>query len=399
MIYNKKSIDDVEVKDKRVLVRVDFNIPIKNGEITDDSRIVAAMPTIRNLLGRGAKVILCSHLGKPKGLYKEEFSLAPVARYLERVMGLKVLFIRDPEVVGEATLRLIDTLVDGELMMLENTRFRPEEELNDEVFSKKLASICDIYVCDAFGTAHRAHASTAGVTNYVESAVCGYLIQKELKYLGEALSNPDRPFCAVLGGAKVSDKIDAITALIDKVDSLVIGGAMSYTFLVAKGISVGSSLVEHEKVDFAKEMIAKAAEKGVNLLLPVDHIMAKQLSETAEATASDGIEIPEGYMGLDIGPRTMELFANELRRCRTVVWNGPMGVFEMTKFAAGTEHIAKVLGELKDAVTVVGGGDSAAAVAKFGLKDKMTLVSTGGGASLEYIEGKPLPGIAGLDDK
>ncbi|MDO4754405.1 MAG: phosphoglycerate kinase [Bacillota bacterium] len=398
MIYDKKSIDDIDLKGKKVLVRVDFNVPLKDGKVADDARIVAAIPTIKKLVDAKAKIILCSHLGKPKGVYNPELSLAPVAAYLEGILGKKVMFVADPQVIGEETLKNVRSLEDGQILLLENTRFRIEEEKNDPEFSKELASLADVFVNDAFGTAHRAHASTEGVSRYVESSVCGYLIQKELKYLGHALGNPTRPFCAVLGGAKVSDKIDAIRSLLEMVDTLIIGGAMSYTFLAAKGINVGNSRVELDKVDFAEEMIAKAKEKGVKLLLPVDHIIATKLEENVEAIPSVGADIVEGYMGLDIGPKTAELFANELRQCKTVVWNGPMGVFEMEQFSGGTREIAHVLSKI-DAVTVIGGGDSAAAVAKFGYKDKMSLVSTGGGASLEYIEGKVLPGIACLDDK
>lgn len=398
MIYDKKSIDDIVLSGKKVLVRVDFNVPLKDGKVADDARIVASIPTIQKLLDSKAKIILCSHLGKPKGVYKAELSLAPVAEYLEQLLGSKVLFYSDPEVIGEKTRKMAEELQERQVLLLENTRFRAEEEKNDPAFSKELASLCDVYVNDAFGTAHRAHASTEGVSRYVENSVCGYLIQKELKYLGQALGNPTRPFCAILGGAKVSDKIDAIRSLLELVDILIIGGAMSYTFLVAKGVGVGNSRVELDKVDFAKEMIAKAEEKGVKLLLPIDHIISTSLEETVEAIPSIGVDIVDGYMGLDIGPKTADLFARELKECKTVVWNGPMGVFEIEQFSGGTREIANVLSKI-DAVTVIGGGDSAAAVAKFGFKDKMSLVSTGGGASLEYIEGKVLPGIACLEDK
>lgn len=398
MIYDKKSIDDIDLKGKKVLVRVDFNVPLKDGKVSDDARIVAAIPTIKKLLDEKAKVILCSHLGKPKGVYKAELSLAPVAEHLERLLGNKILFVSDPEVIGEETKRAAEQLKERQIMLLENTRFRPEEEKNDSEFSKELASLCEVFVNDAFGTAHRAHASTEGVSRYVEYSVCGYLIQKELKYLGQALGNPVRPFCAILGGAKVSDKIDTIRSLLEMVDILIIGGAMSYTFLVAKGVNVGNSRVELDKVDFAKEMIEKAKENGVRLLLPTDHIIATSPDEAVEALPSIGIDIVEGYMGLDIGPKTAAAFTKELRECKTVIWNGPMGVFEIEQFSGGTREIANVLSKI-DAVTVIGGGDSAAAVAKFGYKDKMSLVSTGGGASLEYMEGKVLPGIACLDDK
>lgn len=398
MEYRKKSIDDIRTEGKRVLVRVDFNVPIRDGAITDDTRIVAAVPTIRALKERGAKIVLCSHLGKPKGEYKKELSLEPVARYLGELIGQDVKFVSDPEVIGEASVAAAASLKNGEVMLLENTRFRIEEEKNDAEFSRRLASLCDVFVNDAFGTAHRAHASTEGVSQFVDESVCGYLIQKELKYLGEALSNPERPFCAVLGGAKVSDKIDAINALLGKVDTLIIGGAMSYTFLSAKGVEIGKSLVEPDKISYASDMMKKAEEFGVKLLLPTDHMIAKELSADAEAVTSVGVDIHKDYMGLDIGPRTAQMFAEEIETCKTVVWNGPMGVFEYEPFSGGTVEIANAMAN-SSGVTIVGGGDSAAAVAKFGLKDKMTLVSTGGGASLEFIEGKTLPGIACLDDK
>lgn len=398
MVYHKKSIDDIDLKGKKVLVRVDFNVPIKDGTITDDARIVAAVPTVTKLIESGAKVILCSHLGKPKGAYKEELSLKPVAEHLSDLIGTRVLFLSDPVVLGEETLRIAEALEEGQVMLLENTRFRPEEEKNDPAFSRKLASLCEVFVNDAFGTAHRAHASTEGVSRYAEHSVCGYLIEKELKYLGQALSNPQRPFCAILGGAKVSDKISAITNLIEMVDTLIIGGAMSYTFLAAKGFKTGNSLIEPDKIEFALQCLKKAEEKGVKLLLPIDHIIAKELSGDVEAVPSIGTDIVDGYMGLDIGPKSADLFAAELRHCKTVIWNGPMGVFEVEQFSGGTREIANALAKL-DAITVIGGGDSAAAVTKFGMKDKMSLVSTGGGASLEFIEGKVLPGIACLDDK
>lgn len=410
VIYRKKTIDDVDVAGKRVLVRVDYNVPLKDVEteggakqtvVADDSRIVAAMPTIKKLLDERARVVLCSHLGKPKGKYVPELSLAPVAKYLEEMMGSKVYFTPDREVLGKETMKMADGLKEGEVMLLENLRFRPEEEANDDEFSKQLASLCDVYVCDAFGTAHRAHASTNGVTKFAKRAVAGYLIENELKYIGEALSNPVRPFCAVLGGAKVSDKINAIVALLDKVDKLIIGGAMSYTFLAAKGVAIGNSRVEADRIDVANEIMKKAKEKNAEIFLPIDHIISKEMNEEVDCMASIGQEVFEDYMALDIGPKTAELFVKELKECKTVVWNGPMGVFEMDKYSGGTRTIAKTLAEMTDAgaITVVGGGDSAAAVARFGLKDRMTLVSTGGGASLEYIEGKPMPGIMCLEDK
>ncbi len=397
MTYSKKSVDNVEVKNKRVLMRADFNVPIKAGHIENETRIRAALPTIKKLLQEGAKVILCSHLGRPKGEYKKELSLAPVAKRLGELLGTIVVFDSDPEVVSEATIQRANALPAGGIMLLENTRFRKEEKKNDEAFAKTLASLCDIFVNDAFGTAHRAHASTEGVSHFVEESVCGYLIEKELKYLGDALDNPSRPFGAVLGGAKVSDKIDAIEALLDKVDKLLIGGAMAYTFLAAKGVKVGASLVEEEQLDFAKNMMKKAKEKGVEMYLPVDHVVGKEIGEEAEALASD-LEIADGYMGLDIGEKTRGLYAEEIKGCKTVVWNGPMGVFEIAQFAKGTEAVAAALAE-SGAVSVVGGGESAAAVEKFGFTEGITHVSTGGGASLEFIEGKELPGIACLDGK
>ncbi len=397
MTYSKKSVDNVEVKNKRVLMRADFNVPIKAGHIENETRIRAALPTIKKLLQEGAKVILCSHLGRPKGEYKKELSLAPVAKRLGELLGTTVVFESDPEVVSEATIQRANALPAGGIMLLENTRFRKEEKKNDEAFAKTLASLCDIFVNDAFGTAHRAHASTEGVSHFVEESVCGYLIEKELKYLGDALDNPSRPFGAVLGGAKVSDKIDAIEALLDKVDKLLIGGAMAYTFLAAKGVKVGASLVEEEQLDFAKNMMKKAKEKGVEMYLPVDHVVGKEIGEEAEALASD-LEIADGYMGLDIGEKTRGLYAEEIKECKTVVWNGPMGVFEIAQFAKGTEAVAAALAE-SGAISVVGGGESAAAVEKFGFTEGITHVSTGGGASLEFIEGKELPGIACLDGK
>lgn len=391
------SIDHVEVGGKRVLVRVDFNVPMKDGVITDDTRIEGALPTIQALVDKGAKVILCSHLGKPKGSVKPELSLEPVAKHLSKLLGQNVVFAADSEVVGPNARQAVEHMKNGNVILLENTRFRPEEEKNGEAFSKELASLCDLYVNDAFGTAHRAHASTEGVTKFVDTAVCGYLVQKELKYLSAALTNPVRPFCAILGGAKVSDKINVISALIEKVDVLLIGGAMAYTFLKAQGIPVGNSRVEDDKIELAKEMLAKAEKFGVKMLLPVDHIIANEFSADALIATSVCAEIADGYMGLDIGPRTADLFVNEIKKCKTVVWNGPMGVFEMEKFSGGTRSVANALVEL-DATTIIGGGDSAAAVVGLGLESKMTHVSTGGGASLEFLEGQVLPGIAALND-
>ncbi len=392
---NKKTIEDVEVKGKRVLVRCDFNVPLKDGEITDETRIVAALPTIQYLINNGAKVILCSHLGKPKGEPKPELSLAPVAKRLSEKLGKEVVFAADAEVVGENAKKAVAEMKDGDVVLLENTRYRAEETKNGEAFSKELASLADIFVDDAFGTAHRAHCSNVGVTEYLDTAVAGYLIQKEIRYLGNAVNNPVRPLVAILGGSKVSSKISVIENLLNKVDKLIIGGGMAYTFMKAKNEEVGDSLLEEDYVDYAKKMLAKAGDK---LVLPVDTVVAKAFDNDAESKVVPEGGIEAGWQGLDIGPKSIELFTEVLKDAKTVVWNGPMGVFEMPNFAKGTNAIARVLADL-DATTVIGGGDSVAAVNQAGLGDKMTHISTGGGASLEYLEGKELPGIAALNDK
>ncbi len=397
-MLNKKSVEDIEVKGKRVLVRCDFNVPLdENRNITDDTRIVGALPTIKYLVQNGAKVILCSHMGKPKGEPKPELSLAPVAKALSEKLGKDVIFAADDTVVGENAKKAVSEMADGDVVLLENTRFRVEETKNVEAFSKELASLADVFVNDAFGTAHRAHCSNVGVTEFVPVSVCGYLIQKEIEFLGNAVNNPVRPLVAVLGGSKVSSKISVINNLLEKVDTLIIGGGMAYTFMKAKGLSVGTSLLEEDFIDYAKDMMKKAEEKGVNLLIPVDTIEAKEFSNDAEFKVTEN-GIDDGYMGLDIGPKTTELFSDALKNAKTVVWNGPMGVFEMSNFAKGTNAIAKVLADL-DATTVIGGGDSVAAVNKAGLADKMSHISTGGGASLEFLEGKDLPGIVAINDK
>lgn len=398
MIYNKMTIEDIEVKGKRVLVRCDFNVPLVNGKITDESRLLGALPTIKYLLEKGAKVILCSHLGKPKGEPLPELSLKPVAKRLSELLGREVVFAADSNVVGENARNAVSKMKDGDIILLENTRFRKEETKNEENFSKELASLADVFVNDAFGAAHRKHCSTVGVTDFVPVSVCGFLIQKELKFLGEALANPQRPFVAILGGAKVSDKINVINNLIEKVDTIIIGGGMSYTFSKAQGNKIGNSLVEEDKIEYAKEMIAKAKSRNVKILLPIDHVIADRFDASANAIKTENANIPDGYMGMDIGPKTIELFSNEIKNAKTVIWNGPMGVFEFEKFAAGTKAIVKALAG-SSAVTIVGGGDSAAAVNLMGYNDKMTHVSTGGGATLEFLEGKELPGIAALNDK
>ena len=399
MNYNKKSVKDVALQGKRVLCRCDFNVPLKAGEITSDKRIVAALPTIRYLIDHGAKVILCSHMGKPKGEFKPELSLAVVAKRLSELLGQPVKMAKD--VVGPDAKALAASLRDGEVMLLENTRFMPGETKNDPTLSKELASLADLFVNDAFGTAHRAHSSTAGVADYLP-AVCGYLVQKEVGIMGKALANPERPFVAILGGAKVSDKLNVINNLLEKVDTLIIGGGMAYTFLAAQGYSTGTSLLDEEKVDYCKEMMAKAEAKGVKLLLPVDTTIAASFPNPIDApidvetVASDAI--PQDQMGLDIGPKTMELYANAVKAAKTVVWNGPMGVFENPVLAKGTIAVAQALAD-SQAVTIVGGGDSAAACEQLGFAGKITHISTGGGASLEFLEGKVLPGIACLQDK
>ena len=397
MNFNKKTIEDVQVKGKKVLVRCDFNVPLKDGVITDENRLNGAMPTIKYLVDNGAKVILCSHMGKPKGEAKPEFSLAPVAKRLSEMLGKEVVFAADDNVVGENAKKAVAEMKDGDVVLLQNTRYRKEETKNGEELSKELVSLAEMFVNDAFGTAHRAHCSTVGVTEYLKPAVCGYLIQKELKFLGDAVETPERPFVAILGGAKVSDKINVINNLLEKVDTLIIGGGMAYTFLKAQGYTVGSSLVEEDKVEYAKEMLAKAEEKGVKLLLPVDHRVAKEFKDV-EAVVTEDQNIAEGFMGLDIGPKTEAIYAEAIKDAKTVIWNGPMGVFEFENFNKGTIAVAKAMAEA-DATTIIGGGDSAAAVNILGFGDKMSHISTGGGASLEFLEGKVLPGIAALNDK
>lgn len=399
---NKKTIEDVEVSGKAVLARCDFNVPLKNGVITDENRIVAALPTIKYLIDHNAKVILCSHLGKPKGEPKPELSLAPVAKRLSEKLGKEVVFAADDNVVGENAKKAVAEMKDGDVVLLQNTRYRPEETKNGEAFSKELASLCDVFVNDAFGAAHRAHCSTVGVANYVSESCVGYLMGKELEYLGNAVENPARPFVTILGGAKVADKLNVIENLLNKADTLIIGGGMAYTFLAAKGYSTGKSLLDPEKIDYCKDMLAKAEEKGVQILLPVDCNIADGFPNpidaeiAVETVAADAI--PEDKMGLDIGPKTEELFANAVRSAKTVVWNGPMGVFENPVLAKGTIAVAKALAET-DAITIIGGGDSAAAVNTLGFGDKMSHISTGGGASLEFLEGKALPGIECVNDK
>ncbi|WP_066891140.1 phosphoglycerate kinase [Clostridium nigeriense] len=392
MSFNKKTIEDIDVKGKKVLVRCDFNVPLKDGVITDENRLNGALPTINYLIENGAKVILCSHLGKDASK-----SLAPVAKRLSEMLNKEVVFARDEEVVGANARAAVEAMKDGDVVLLENTRCRKEETKNIEDFSKELASLADIFVNDAFGTAHRAHCSTVGVTDYLDTAVCGYLIQKELKFLGEAVNNPVRPFVAILGGAKVSDKIAVINNLLEKVDTLIIGGGMAYTFLKAQGYEVGSSLVEADRIDYAKEMIEKAAAKGVKFLLPVDHRVATEFKDV-EPVITEDQNIPAGSMGLDIGPKTETLYADAIKDAKTVIWNGPMGVFEFENFNKGTIAVAKAMADA-DATTVIGGGDSAAAVNILGFGDKMTHISTGGGASLEFLEGKALPGIEALNNK
>jgi len=397
-MFDKKSIEDIEVKGKRVLVRCDFNVPLDGDKITDESRIAGALPTIKYLQKNGAKLILCSHLGKPKGEYKPAFSLAPVAKRLSELLGSDVVFNSEAEVVGDKTIAAVEAMKEGDVILLENTRFRKGETKNDAELSSDLADIADLFVNDAFGTAHRAHSSTVGVTEFLDTAACGYLIQKELKFLGSAVETPERPFAAILGGAKVSDKIKVINNLLEKVDTLVIGGGMAYTFLKAQGYSIGTSLVEEEKVDYALEMIKKAEAKGVKLLLPVDNITADKFDAAATPVVTNDQNIKDGFMGLDIGPKTAKLYADAVKEAKTVVWNGPMGVFEFENFAKGTIAVAEALAE-SDATTIIGGGDSAAAVNILGFGEKMTHISTGGGASLEFLEGKELPGIVALNDK
>ncbi len=396
-MLNKKTVDDINVKGKKVLVRCDFNVPLQDGKITDDTRIVAALPTIKKLIADGGKVILCSHLGKPKGP-DPALSLAPVAERLSELLGQEVKFAADDNVVGDNARAAVAEMKDGDVILLQNTRYRDEETKNEDAFSKDLASLCDVYVDDAFGTAHRAHCSNVGVTKYVDTCVVGYLMEKEINFLGNAVDDPKRPFVAILGGAKVSSKISVIDNLLNKVDTLIIGGGMAYTFSKAKGGSVGDSLLEEDYCDYALDMIQKAKDKGVNLLLPVDTVIADAYSNDANTKVVPEGEIPDGWQGLDIGPKTIELFCDAVKDAKTVVWNGPMGCFEMPKFAAGTEAVCEALANT-DAVTIIGGGDSAAAVNQMGYGDKMTHISTGGGASLEFLEGKELPGVAAANDK
>ena len=391
----KKTVEDINVAGKACLVRCDFNVPVKDGVITDDKRIREALKTIKYLKDNGAKVILCSHMGRPKGEFNMKFSLAPVQARLEELLGCPVAMATD--VIGEDAKAKAAALGEGEILLLENLRFHKEEEKNAPEFAKALADFAEIYVNDAFGTAHRAHASTAGIADYLP-AVCGYLIQKEIDVMGKALNDPARPFVAILGGAKVSDKIGVIENLIDKVDSLIIGGGMAYTFFKAKGWTVGNSICEDDKVELAKELMAKAEAKGVKMLLPVDTVVGKEFKEDTEYMTVDSSEIPDGWQGLDIGPKSVELFSDAIKNAETVVWNGPMGVFEFEAFAVGTKAVAKAVAE-SGAISIIGGGDSAAAVEQLGYADKMTHISTGGGASLEFLEGLELPGIAALNDK
>lgn len=401
-MLNKKSVDDINVKGKRVLVRCDFNVPLKEGKITDENRLVEALPTIKKLIADGGKVILCSHLGKPKGEPKPELSLAPVAVRLSELLGQEVKFAADPEVVGANAKAAVEAMKDGEVVLLENTRYRAEETKNGEAFSKDLASLCDVYVDDAFGTAHRAHCSNVGVTQYVDTAVVGYLMQKEIDFLGNAVDNPVRPFVAILGGAKVADKLNVISNLLEKCDTLIIGGGMAFTFLKAQGKEIGKSLVDDTKLDYCREMVEKAAKLGKKLLLPVDAAVAASFPDPIDApieVQNVSVDaIPADTMGLDIGPETAKLYADTVKSAKTVVWNGPMGVFENPTLAQGTIAVAKALADT-EATTIIGGGDSAAAVNQLGFGDKMTHISTGGGASLEFLEGKELPGVAAANDK
>ena len=401
-MLNKKSVDDINVKGKRVLVRCDFNVPLKEGKITDENRLVAALLTIKKLIADGGKVILCSHLGKPKGEPKPELSLAPVAVRLSELLGQEVKFAADPEVVGPNAKAAVEAMKDGEVVLLENTRYRAEETKNGEAFSKDLASLCDVYVDDAFGTAHRAHCSNVGVTQYVDTAVVGYLMQKEIDFLGNAVDNPVRPFVAILGGAKVADKLNVISNLLEKCDTLIIGGGMAFTFLKAQGKEIGKSLVDDTKLDYCREMVEKAAKLGKKLLLPVDAAVAASFPDAIDApieVQNVSVDaIPADTMGLDIGPETAKLYADTVKSAKTVVWNGPMGVFENPTLAQGTIAVAKALADT-EATTIIGGGDSAAAVNQLGFGDKMTHISTGGGASLEFLEGKELPGVAAANNK
>ena len=399
---NKKTVDDIVVKGKKVLVRCDFNVPLKNGVITDENRIVKALPTIKKLIADGGKVILCSHLGKPKGEPKPELSLAPVAERLAQHLGQPVVFAADDCVVGDNARAAVEAMKDGDVVLLQNTRYRVEETKNGEAFSKELASLCEIYVNDAFGAAHRAHCSTVGVTEYVETSVVGYLMGKELQYLGNAVENPVRPFVCILGGAKVADKLSVIENLLNKADTLIIGGGMAYTFITAQGHKVGDSLVDETKIDYCKEMLKRAEEKGVKIILPVDNVATKAFPDPIDAPIETKVFpstlIEDGWMGLDIGPDSAKLFADAVKSAKTVVWNGPMGVSENPSLANGTIAVAQALADT-DAITIIGGGDSAAAVNNLGFGDKMSHISTGGGASLEFLEGKELPGVAAANDK
>ena len=402
MELNNKTVDDISVKGKRGLCRCDFNVPLKDGKITDENRLVAALPTIKKLIADGGKVILCSHLGKPKGEPKPELSLAPVAKRLSELLGQEVKFAADPEVVGPNARAAVAEMKDGDVILLENTRYRAEETKNGEAFSKDLASICDVFVNDAFGTAHRAHCSNVGVAKLVDTAVVGYLMQKEIAFLGNAVENPERPFVAILGGAKVADKLNVIINLLEKCDTLIIGGGMAYTFLKAQGYEIGKSLVDDEKIDYCKEMMDKAAKLGKKLLLPVDSVTISDFPNPIDAPVDVEVysveNMPADREGCDIGPKTAEMFADAVKTAKTVVWNGPMGVFENPTLAAGTLAVAKPLAET-DPITIIGGGDSAAAVNQMGYGDKLSHISTGGGASLEFLEGKELPGVAAANDK
>lgn len=397
-MLNKKSVDDINASGKRVLVRCDFNVPLQEGKITDENRLVAALPTIKKLINDGAKVILCSHLGKPKGEPKPELSLAPVAVRLAELLGQPVTFAKDDNVVGDNAKAAVANMKDKDVVLLENTRYRVEETKNVDEFSKDLASLADIFVNDAFGTAHRAHCSNVGVTKYVDTSVVGYLMQKEIDFLGNAVNKPERPFVAILGGSKVSGKISVINNLLDKVDTLIIGGGMAFTFLKAIGEEIGDSLLEPDYIQYSLDMLKKAKEKGVKLLIPIDTVAAKSFSNEAEFKVVKSGEMEAGWLGLDIGPETSALYTEAIKDAKTVVWNGPMGVFEMSHFASGTIEVAKALASI-DATTIIGGGDSAAAVNILGYGDKMTHISTGGGASLEFLEGKELPGVAAANDK
>ena len=402
MGLNKKSVDDINVKGKRVLCRCDFNVPLKAGQITDDNRIVAALPTIKKLIADGGKVILCSHLGKPKGEPKPELSLAPVAKRLSELLGQEVVFAKDDNVVGENAKAAVAAMKDGDVVLLENTRYRKEETKNGEEFSKDLASLADVFVNDAFGTAHRAHCSNVGVTQYLDTAVVGYLMQKEIDFLGKAVEDPVRPFVAILGGAKVADKLAVINNLLEKCDTLIIGGGMAYTFAKAKGYEIGKSLLDETKVDYCAEMIKKAESLGKSLLLPVDAVITSEFPDPIDAEIPTEIvdidKIPADKMGMDIGPKTIEIFSNAVKTAKTVVWNGPMGVFENPILSKGTKAVAQAMADT-DATTIIGGGDSAAAANQMGFHDKMSHISTGGGASLEFLEGKELPGVAAANDR